>query len=373
MPKMINFSAHVMSVFEEMKTDYEAMSNLMTDLALNHALFDAEAGRELTHAEANETIREFSKKVLQINDIRDRKAVRRAIRDNGRALYDILEDTLDISVATGLQEAEWFNALVEQKTINYGDRQDFYAEDDGVLAVAKVGESHHDHILQRLTAGQRYSIPTARYGVAIGADLNKFLLGETNWEKMVAAITKAFILKIQMEVFAEVKKAVASLPVDTFKGTGALGQATKEKFDAIIENVGSVNGSDVVIVGTKTALKKLNALSDVNYISAAQKEAVAKTGMLGDYEGTILVEVPQRFTDKTLTTRLFADDELYILPNIDNKFIKFVDEGDTEITEVTEKGAANGRTDDIKSYEVQRRLGVATVMAKNFGAWSLKA
>ena len=280
---------------------------------------------------------------------------------------------IQISVTTGLQEAEWFNALVEQKSINYGDRQDFYAEEDGILAVAKIGESHHDHILQRLSAGQRYTVPTYRYGVKIGADINKFILGDISWEKLVAAVTKAFILKIQMEVFAEVKKAVNALPVDTFKGTGVLNASTKEKFDHIIENVGSVNGSDVIIVGTKTALKKLNGLADINYISAAQKDAVAKTGMLGDYEGVTLVEVPQRFTDKSLTKRLFDDDELYILPNIDNKFIKFIDEGDTEVTEVNEKGEANGRTDDLMTLETQRRFGVASVVSKNFGAWKIAA
>ena len=95
MPKIMNFNAHVMSVFAEMHTDYEAMSNLMTDLALGRAMFDAEAEKEITRAEANTKILEFSRKVLQINDIRDRKAVRRAIRDNGRAFYDIIEDTLD--------------------------------------------------------------------------------------------------------------------------------------------------------------------------------------------------------------------------------------------------------------------------------------
>lgn len=370
MAKHIDFSEHVVAVFADMKTNYEAMTNLMTDLACHRNLYDAEAEREITAAEANAKILEFSRKVMKINDIRDRKAVRRAIRDNGRAWFDIVEDTISESVKVGLEQQEWFNQLVEQKTLNYGDRQDFVAEDDAVLSIAKIGESHHDHILQRLVSGQRYSVPTYRYGVKIGADINKFILGDIPWDKMVEAITKAFILKIQEEVYAEVRKAVDALPVNTFRGTGAL---VKEKFDAIIENVGSVNGSDVVILGTKTALKKINDIAKVDWIAASQKEAVAKTGILGDYEGTKLVEIPQRFTDKTLTTKLFADDELYILPNVDNKFVKMIDEGDQEITEVTEKGEANGRTDDFMSLETQRRFGVASVVAKKFGAYKMVA
>lgn len=370
MAKHIDFSAHVLAVFNEMKTDYDAMTNLMTDVALNHISFDEEAGREIPRAEAEAKILAFSRQVLQINDIRDRKHVRRAIRDNARAWFDVIEDTLDVTVQTGLQESEWFQILVEDKSINYGDRQDFYAEDDGVLAVARVGESHHDHILQRLVSGQSYSIPTYRYGVKIGADINKYILGDISWEKMVAAITKAFILMIQEEVYAELKKAVDALPANTFKGTGVL---TKEKFDEIIENVGSVNGSDVVIIGTKNALKNLNKIADVDWIAASQKEAVAKTGILGDYEGSKLIVIPNRFADKTLTTKLFDDKELYIIPNVENKFIKFVDEGDQEVTEVSEKGEANGRQDDMMTFETQRRFGVASVVAKNFGAWKFAA
>lgn len=366
MSKHIDFSAHVMSVFNEMETDYDAMNNLMTDVALGKVVFDEESGREISKAEAEAKILDFSRKVMKISDIRDRKHVRRAVRDNARAWFDCIEDTLSVTVKAGLEASEWFQILVEEKTINYGDRQDFYAEDDGVLAVSKIGESHHDHILQRLMSGQHYSIPVYRWGVKIGEDVNKYILGETSWEKMVSAITKAFILKIQEEVYAEVKKAVTSLPADKFKKSGDL---VKEQFDEIIENVSSINGTDVIIMGTKTALKKLNKLTEVDWISASQKEQVANTGILGSYEGVKLIEIPQRFKDKTLTTKLFSDKELYIIPNTDNRFIKFVDEGDQEITEVTEKGEANGRQDDLMTLETQRRFGVAAVLAKHFGAW----
>ncbi len=366
MAKHIDFSEHVLSVFAEMKTDYEAMTNLMTDLACHKALYDEEAGREISAAEANAKILEFSRKVMKINDIRDRKAVRRAVRDNGRAFYDIIEDTLDVTVKTGLEQNEWFNILVEQKSIKYGDRQDFIAEEDGVLAVAKVGESHHDHILQRLVSGQRYSIPTARYAIKIGADINKFILGEVAWDKMVEAVTKAFILKIQEEVYAEVRKAVDSLPANQFKATGALGEATKAAFDNILSNVASVNGSEVVILGTKNALRNLNNLAKVEWIADSQKEAVAKTGILGDYEGTTLVEIPQRLS-LTSGAKVVPVNKLYILPMTEDKPVKFVDEGESEIYEVTEKGDLQ---DDFETYELSRRMGVEVVLGQYFGVWS---
>ncbi len=373
MPKMFNL--HVQSVFEKHKTSYDAMNNLMQDVALGRELYDDKNDKVLTKTEANTKIRTFAKDVLGITDIKNRKEVRRAIRDNGRMLYDIMEDTLDVAVTTGFQESEWFNRLVDSINLSYGDRQDFKVKDaNAVLSVAKVGESHHDHILQRLRAGQRFSVATARYAVKIGADINEFLLGNIDWDEMIDAIAKAFIVKIQAEIYAEVDNAADKLPVkgDQFIGEGALSKATKEKFDDIIENVSDANdGADVVIMGTKAALKKLTAIADVTWADEASKKAVSHTGRLGDYEGTTLIEIPNRFADKSLKTKLFNSSKLLILPVTEDKFIKFVDEGDTEVSTVEDKGEANGRTDDLMTYEVQRRFGVATVIGRQFGQWTM--
>ena len=149
-------------------------------------------------------------------------------------------------------------------------------------------------------------------------------------------------------------------------GNGTIVKAT---FDAIIEKVASANESGVVIMGTKTALKNLTALTTVDWASPAAsiKEAVANTGIIGSYEGTPLMEIPQKFTDKTLTTPIVANNKIYIMPAVDNKFIKFVDYGETEL-EVTEKGDT---MDDAQSYEVQRRFGVSTLMTRYYGLWTV--
>ena len=160
------------------------------------------------------------------------------------------------------------------------------------------------------------------------------------------------------------------LPVPaTLKGTGALAASTKAQFDAIIEKVGAANESGVVIMGTKTALKALNALTKVDWSDPASsiKESVANTGIIGNYEGTPLMEIPQKFTDKTLATPIVDNKKLYFMPAVDDKFIKFVDYGETEL-EVNEKGATQ---DDMQSYEVQRRMGVATIMTRYHGEWTI--
>jgi len=160
------FKENTIAVFAAMNTDYDSMNNLMQDLALGKEIYDAESERVITKAEANTKILDFSRQVLGITNVKDAKEVRRAMRDNGREWFDIIEDTVDKVIEVGLKENDWFNELVEYKTIAYGDRQDFILEEaDAILSVAKAGTSHNDHYLQRLRQGQNISIPTDLYVV----------------------------------------------------------------------------------------------------------------------------------------------------------------------------------------------------------------
>ena len=111
-----NFDAHTMAVFSANNTDYDSISNLMTDVALGREIYDAESGRVISKQEANAKILDFSRQVLGITDIKDKKEVRRAIRDHGRAWYDIIEDTVDTVIDVNFQESDFFNALVDRKT-----------------------------------------------------------------------------------------------------------------------------------------------------------------------------------------------------------------------------------------------------------------
>lgn len=374
MPKRINLSENAMAALSEMNTDFEGMENLMKDVALGREIEDN--GRKISKAEANEMIHRFSLKVLDIEDPKNYQEVRRGKMYHGREWLDIIENTVEFVVSVGYQENEWFNQFVDKMTIGYKDRADFYSENDSILSIAKSGESHHDHFLQRIEAGQVVSIPTFRYSVKVGADINRYIAGEMDWAKLVSKIGEAFIQKTQKEAYDALDTAVTKLPTTTgFVGTGALSSSNKANFDAVIANVSEANGgADVAIFGTRTGLKSLNAITDVDWANLAQKDAMTNSGLLGTYEGTELVLLPQRFADRTydVSRKLFNDYKLFIMPKLDNKIVKFVDEGVTEINEITEKGEQNGRWDDIMTYEVQRRMGVAVLVGRFFGQWTLR-
>lgn len=348
-----------------------SVKNLMFDLGAGREIYDAEAGRVISKAEASDTIRKACFEYLGLTKDSTTKQIKRALNsERGTQFFEVIEEIIDVQIAHGLSENEFFNTWVESKNMADGDRNEFWADDEIILTVSKVSGDNHDLSMQRLGSGQSYHVDTAVYGIKVGGDIRLFLTGRKDWGAFVDAVVKAYIQKVQTLIATQFANGVNMLPVPaTLKGTGALNASVKAQFDTIIEKVSAANESGVVIMGTKTALKALNALTKVDWADPANsiKESVANTGIIGNYEGTPLMEIPQKFTDKTLATPIVDNKKIYIMPAVDDKFIKFVDYGETEL-EVNEKGATQ---DDMQSYEVQRRMGVATIMTRYHGEWTI--
>ncbi len=368
MPRMNFSTSHLVSLFGENGVyDWNGTKNLMFDLAEGRDVFDAD-GNLVSKADANAKLQTIIFSVLGIDKNATKRDRKRAMKNHHRELFEILEELIDHQVSKGFRNDEFFDEFVDYRNIALGDSIEFYTEDDTLLAVGKVSGGHHDLILQRPAGNTYYTIPVERYGAAVGADIDRYLAGQEDWAKLVDKLAKSFLYIVRNAIYTQVIGAYTQVPVQTgFIGNNQLVKAT---LDTIIENVAGVNDSDVYIMGTKTALKKLSELTDVNWRSEGQKEDYARMGRIGSYEGTDLLEIPQRFEiNGTTLTRLVRDDILLIMPKADNKFVKFVDQGETEIDEILEKGEEHGRIDDVMKYEIQRSFGIAVNVGRYFGAY----
>lgn len=347
------------------------IKNLMFDLSAGRAIYDAESEREISAAEANETLKRFCIEELGLTEKATEREIKRALKSQkGQELFQVIEEILDEKIATGWKDDEFFDQFVEIRNLADGDKNEFWTQKDIILNLEKVSGDHHDLLLQKLNEGESRSIPTSVYGIKVGAFIREFVLGRKNWSEFTDAVAKAFVNEVKNTVYAEFMNAGNHIPPTAqFNKTGALTAATKDTFDTLLEDVSMANdGAPVVIMGTKTALKNLNALSDVNWRADSQKESVAHSGMLGDYEGTVLIEVPNRFAKNDTSRKLVDGTKLFIMPLVDLKPVKFVDGGETTL-EVSNIGAT---MDDRQTYEVQRRMGVGTIITRYFGTWSLQ-
>ena len=363
-----NFSTRILGVFEKFETTYEEVKNLMFDL------YRGELEEGVTKREAEDKIRNISLEIFGLNKDSSKRDRKRAYEEYGRQFFDIIEEVTDWTVSTGLKENEWFNVLVNYKNLKDGDENLFVNEhEEVILSVARMGKRHHDTMLQRLPEGETYSVDTDVYGAAVGADIDRYLIGQEDWTKLIDAITKAFVVMTQNLILTEILTAPQKLPVqDGFVESGALNDANKKKFNKVLQNVSVANdNADVVIVGTMVGLQELDNLINVNWIADSQKESVANMGRLGNYGRYQLIEIPQRFARNDVTKDVYDDNILFVFASGDNKLVDMIDVGETIIDEITDRGEANANISDLMKYEVQRELGVATRLGRYFGQWTI--
>lgn len=195
------------------------------------------------------------------------------------------------------------------------------------------------------------------------------MAGKVDWAGFIQKIYEAFDKKVNDMVYTSLMEAGSKvLPTEQFTKTGELSSTTKDSLIELIEDVQAATGDEVVIMGTKAALSKLNAVTDVNWISSGMKEERHTTGKLGIWEGTRLVEIPQRFAPNDTTTKLVDNKKLLIMPVADNRFIKIYNEGESQIREVNDSAT---NMDMTIEYEYQMKMGVATIIGKKFGMWTM--
>lgn len=195
------------------------------------------------------------------------------------------------------------------------------------------------------------------------------MAGVVDWSTFVQKIYEAFDRKINDMIYSAVMSAGSQVtPTTQFNKTGALSATTKDTLIELVEDVQAANSCEAVIMGTKTALSKLNSIVDTQWISNEMKEERHTTGRLGIWEGIRLVEIPQVFAPNDTSKKLVDNTKLLVMPVADNRFIKMYDEGDAQIKEVTDP---NTNMDMTMEYEYQRKMGVATVIGRKFGMWTI--
>lgn len=260
------------------------IKTLLKDSAYNQ--FQAGVSKK----EANEVIRGAMLNLFELNenDVNNKKLFRRAMKRHMDDFYEVIEDVVDDMLVQGWSEDPFFMQFVDQKNLADGDRNDFYAEEDVILSCAKVSGSNHDIMLQRLSEGQSYQVATSTYATAVGTDIRLFLTGRKDWSELVNAVYKAFDKKVKDTVYAEVMNVGEKLPVSSmFNKAMAISKETKSQLDQLLEDVSAANdNADVVIMGTSSALRQLDNLVDVDWVSEKAKTDKYETGRLGYYEGT---------------------------------------------------------------------------------------
>lgn len=365
MNSFYNFSSKVKAAFGDDEDKFLNFSKLLVDTANN----SFESG--ITKADANEQIRERFRLIMGIDSKAKPKEIRRAIERNKLEIFAVIEDTIEDLLTSGWGDNKFFNDFVEIRNLADGDENEFISEDKTVLSVGKLSGNHWDIDRQRLGVGEAFRVNTYWVGLGVYEEFERLMTGKADWAKLISKIYEAMDDYVDGLVFDAVMSAGTEvLPgSDQFYKTAALDQAAKATFVTMVEDVQAANrGSEVVIMGTKTALSKLSDLIPAQWISDEDKTDHRNLGRVGIWEGTRLVEIPQVFKKNDVTTKLVDPNVLLIMPVADNKFIKLVYQGDSRIKEVTDPTEKNDMTYEFK---YMTKLGVACIIGRYFGTWNI--
>nr|DAO56444.1 MAG TPA: capsid protein [Caudoviricetes sp.] len=279
----------------------------------------------------------------------------------GTPLFSLIQELIPVIIEEGIKAENnpLFN-LVDYRNISDGDLAEFDIEGDANFVVASVANGIQSVRRQRIVGGETIKVPTEMKIVRVYENLGRLLAGRIDFNKFVDGVAKAFNEYIVTAAYT----ALAGLTANTYNLDSTYvksGSLDTDAFLELVNHVASSTGKKPVILGTKSAVRKLG--DDVTY-SAEQNSDLYNKGYIAKFVGTDVVALEQAHVPGTSDFAL-ADDALWIVA-ADDKPIKVVNEGDGLLIERD----ATQNADLTQEYVYAQGVGVGVVCAAKLGYWN---
>ena len=336
-----NFSADEMKIFD-----------LANDLARGD--FSLHVDKEkVTRADLENYLRDKIN-----NDILKGATLYQAYRRNNIVLFEIIEEIVNLTISNDFAEIPFMDAFVEFKNRALGDKTAWYSEGKSYVTVASFAGNHWDTNREALDAGAEYTLEKEWVYIHVYDEFERFLLGIASLERLTDVIYKSFNKYIKERTYVMFQSVMDVVPAE-FTANGN----SEEAVGALCDLVMAAGGySNLTIAGTNGALRKLANVIPNNYFADSQREAKAKTGNIGEWEGKRLMVIPQVIKEGTFELAL-DNDTLFIMGG-DVKPIKVEFIGDTRTQNVTDHRVNNDMTYDL---QVQTLFGMGFELPQAFG------
>ena len=285
----------------------------------------------------------------------------RAIRDGKcNRLFSIVEEIINKTVIEGLPESSPLMNYVEMRNVKEGDSNVFELRDNGVFIVSDISQGTQALRRQRLTGGEEITVKTQLKGIKIYEEMRRVLAGRIDFNELIDKVSEAFERKMREDMYDAV--------VTTFNGlvapytNGAAGSFSESTLVDIIDHVEAATGQSAVILGSKQAVRKITGVRGED--SNTAKEELYNMGYFGKFYNTPIVVMQNGH--KTGTTDFILGNDLYIVGGED-RFIKFVTEGDTLLIDT----ASTSNADLSQEFMMAQSWGCRAVLSSEMGIYKL--
>ena len=278
----------------------------------------------------------------------------RAVRDGKcQGVFALLEQIIPRTVVGGLQGDEYFNALVEFRNVEAGDKNVFEVEDFDLFYISEAAEGTQGIRRQRLGGSTQFSLNTSYKVVKIYEELNRVLAGRVDFNHFISKVSESFRRKLLDDIYTLWANATtADFGGATYFPTA--GTYDEAELLELIEHVeAAANGKPATIIGTKTALRNLAP----SIQGDQSKSDLYNMGYYGKFYGSNVVALPQRH--KLNSTEFIFDPNMIHIIAGDDKPIKCVYEGQALIL----PGDPMQKADFTQEYLYGEKYGLGLVMA----------
>lgn len=290
------------------------------------------------------------KNYLDKRDVRDGKC---------SELFAIIEETITKTVIDGLQGNEFFMNMVEYKNLKLGDTNEFYIPDDSLFYVEEVARGIQGIRRQRMNGGTRFSVSMKTYGVKVYEELDRMLSGRTDLNAMIDKVGQSILKKQYDDIFKAWTGIVSNSGTTYIPTAGSYSEAALLE---LCEHVETNNGQAPVIMGTRSALRKITT----SVIADSAKEDMYKMGYYGSFNGIPMIRINQIHEVNT-DNFILPDNQVYII-GVNTKPIKYVNEGEALIVPPT----FGMNADFSEDYLFVNNAGIQVVIPdKKFGVYTM--
>ena len=206
------------------------------------------------------------------------------------------------------------------------------------------------------------------------SDFERVLTGAEDWAAFVSKVAEAINRYLYDALYAALRGAKENLGANWVK-SAALETANKATLVKLCQDISMATGSEVTIFGARSALSALTAMADVNWAPEnVKKEYYANGGVLGNWEGFAVAEIGQGLKrgasiNSASVEYMLDTTSLYIVPtSVANKFIKVVNYGEAQISQVTDRDT---NRDMSFEYEMMYKMGINVILNTVFGVWDI--
>lgn len=288
-----------------------------------------------------------------------------AFMKNRYDIYDIIIENADEIVPQKVMEQ--FGQFAEVRNVAQGDKVLFKRGPLGRARAKKfltqVGLSGVYESF-RLDS-ETFTVGMKAIGGAVSIDFERMLDGAENLAEFMAVLAEAQIDGIYGEVQNALMSAMASMPsanyvagsysaaalqalVNTVKryGGGATIFASPEFIDAM--------GPDAIVPAIANAAQAIYPQDDI--------DSIHNYGRIRIFRGTPIVELKQSFLDEKNEEVMINPQFAYVLPTGNDKVVKIVMEGQTQIYDAVNRD----QSIEVNTY---RKIGVGILAYNNWGVY----